>query len=173
MKIKTITSSILEINILDTSLTKTYPGETKLPKFLKVSAEVLGHFLKKELKISRFELSLTLCGNKKIKSLNNDYRNKNKVTDVLSFPVHENLRSDGVIPGLQEVELGDIFICKDVALKQSREFKVSYCAEIIHLLVHGVLHLIGYDHEISLQEEKIMFQLEEKLVKSISLKLKG
>ncbi len=108
------------------------------------------------------ELSLTLCGKKKIKSLNRKYRKKDKVTDVLSFPVHESFTN---LSG--QMELGDIFICLDVAIKQAREFKITLREEIIHLFVHGFLHLLGYDHEISPLEEKRMFILEKKIISKI------
>lgn len=118
-------------------------------------------------------LNVTLCGNTKIKSLNREYRNKDKVTDVLSFGVHENLRPDlgPFLANLPELELGDIFICKEVAKKQAHEFDITYEMEVIHLLVHGFLHLLGYDHEISEKEEMIMEKEEAKLVKSIYKKL--
>jgi probable rRNA maturation factor len=119
--------------------------------------------------IKKAHLSMTLCGDKRIQSLNSDYRQKNKKTDVLSFPLHESLRfpSDDIIDpmGGGIIELGDIFICKEVAIRQAKEFQISFAEEIYHLLVHGALHLIGYDHEISAKEEKLMFSLEEKVLK--------
>ena len=69
-------------------------------------------------------------------------------------------------------ELGDIFICREVALRQAKEFGISIEEEILHLFIHGFLHLCGYDHEISREEEKLMFGLEEKLLEKISKKLK-
>ena len=101
-------------------------------------------------------------------------RNKNKATDVLSFPIFDTMRfesADWVRPG-HIVNLGDIFICKDVALEQSKEFQVSLEEELLHLFIHGLLHLCGFDHEISEEEEVLMFGLEEKLIKQISTKLK-
>lgn len=113
------------------------------------------------------ELSLTLCGKMRIRSLNKDYRKKDKITDVLSFPVHENFSK---VKFSEYVELGDIFICQDVAIRQAKEFKITLREEILHLLTHGFLHLLGYDHEISQREEKKMFGLEKKLISKIGKK---
>ncbi len=116
------------------------------------------------------EISLVFCGVKKIRSLNRQYRHKDNITDVLSFPIYSSLRKghkEFVPQGL--INLGDIFICKEVAAKQAREFNISLEREIIHLFIHGLLHLYGYDHEIGEKEEKLMFSLEEKLVKKTFL----
>lgn len=113
------------------------------------------------------EFSLNICGNDEIRELNNEYRGKDKITDVLSFQLHDGLRyeDEGEIESF--INLGDIIICKDVASSQAAEFKISLAQEIVHLFVHGFLHLCGFDHEISEDEEKLMFELEEKLVGSI------
>lgn len=118
-------------------------------------------------------ISMTLCGRTKIRSLNREYRQKDYATDVLSFPVYENLRPDKK-PGaknLPEMELGDLVICKEIAKSQAREFGITYEQEIIHLAVHGFLHLLGFDHEISVKEEKIMEKYESELVNKIYKKL--
>jgi len=114
-------------------------------------------------------ISVTLCGRAKMRSLNKKYRQKDYATDVLSFPVYENLRPDKRVKekNLPEVELGDLVICKEIAKKQAQEFKISYEQELIHLAVHGFLHLLGFDHEISDKEEKIMETYEEELVRKI------
>ena len=120
-------------------------------------------------------ISMTLCGKTKIRRLNREYRHKDYATDVLSFPIYENLRPDRKVfeKNLPQVELGDLIICKDVALKQAKEFKITYEQEVIHLAVHGFLHLLGFDHEISTKEEKIMEENESKLVGKIYKKMKG
>lgn len=145
------------------STVKLTPAETK-----KINAWLLyaGHTLEKLLemkvikapKLEHISVSLLICGEKKIKELNSDHRNKDKVTDVLSFPSFENLRK-GVYKE-RELFLGDLAICHQVTKRQAREFKITYFDEFIHLFFHGVLHLLGYDHEISLKEEKIMEEWE-------------
>jgi probable rRNA maturation factor len=119
-------------------------------------------------------ISMVLCGKRKIQSMNLKYRQLDKATDVLSFPIFENVRPDTKVreKNLPQVELGDIVICKEVATAQAREFKITYEQEVIHLAVHGFLHLIGFDHEKSLKEEKIMEKYESDLVSKIYKKLK-
>lgn len=132
---------------------------------------ILTKFLKREfpwLKNKEINLSLEFCSSLKIKKLNNQYRKKNKVTDVLSFPIFQTLRKNSAeIKHLPILDIGDVIICTDVAKKQAREFKITLEQENIHLLVHGFLHLLGFDHEKNQREDKIMFSLEEKLVKNI------
>ncbi len=126
--------------------------------------------LKQILKIKKtkeLNFSITLCGDAKIKKLNAEYRNKNKVTDVLSFPLNESLRhKDQFDVFLGKIELGDIFICKSKCIKQAKEFQLNFFEEFLHLAVHGVLHLCGYDHELSPKEEKLMEKLEETIIKA-------
>lgn len=125
--------------------------------------------------VKEVTLALTLCGKVKIKSLNRTYRHKDQVTDVLSFPVYENLRPDFKVKekNLQQIELGDLVICREKALAQSKEFGITYEQEIIHLSVHGFLHLLGYDHELSAREEEIMEKEESAMVKKIYKALKN
>lgn len=125
--------------------------------------------------VKEVTISMTLCGKTKIRSLNNKYRQKDYVTDVLSFPVYENLRPDSRAreKNLAQMELGDLVICKDKAMTQAREFGISYEQEVIHLAVHGFLHLLGFDHEISDKEEAVMEAYESKLVSSIYKKIKA
>ncbi len=124
--------------------------------------------------VQEVSLSMTLCGKTKIRSLNKLYRQKDYVTDVLSFPVYDNLRPDKKPKGknLSQMDLGDLIICKEKALSQAREFEITYEQEIVHLAVHGFLHLIGFDHEISTKEEKIMESYENELVGQIYKSLK-
>jgi probable rRNA maturation factor len=119
-----------------------------------------------------FELSLLLCGDHKIKQLNQQFRSKPNVTDVLSFPFHENLRNQSVLTN--EILLGDLAICHQQVIRQSKEFSLTYEAEFIHLFFHGFLHLLGYDHELSEKEQELMQKWETVAVKRYSsLKSRG
>lgn len=111
------------------------------------------------------EFSLTLCGRFKMQTLNREYRNKDQSTDVLSFPIHPTLRDKKLNEKLPRgaLNLGDIFICREIARRQSRRFGIDLEVEYIHLLVHGFLHLCGFDHERSKREEKEMFKWEKTL----------
>lgn len=90
-----------------------------------------------------------------MQKLNKTYRNIDRVTDVLSFAFNDV--QDNFIPEL----LGEIYIAKDQALRQSEELGHSLKDEILFLGVHGLLHLLGYNHEKE-EEEKVMFSIQEK-----------
>ena len=105
-------------------------------------------------------VSVSLVGDKKIRSLNKFYRDKDMVTDVLSFAT-----GDGKLK-LTETDLGDIFICIPQIKRQAKKNNISIKEELTRMLVHGVLHLAGFDH-IKKSPAKIMFDLQERLVKEI------
>ncbi len=115
----------------------------------------------KELKFDNknIELSVNLVGESKIKELNKKYRQKNKVTDVLSFPLESKSSKNRKI-----WPLGDIFICLSFAKIEAKSENVDIEAKLARLTVRGFLHLLGYDHEKSEAEEKKMFQLENKVL---------
>ena len=135
---------------------------------------ILEAFSLKDLKrcgATSLSMNLTICGDKRMRTLNRSYRNLDKTTDVLSFSLYDDLRS-GQETLFGPVELGDIFISWPKVLKQANEFKVSPEQELIHLIVHGYLHLLGYDHELSQKEEILMEKYEQDLVKKIYKELK-
>ncbi|MBI5732202.1 MAG: rRNA maturation RNase YbeY [Candidatus Magasanikbacteria bacterium] len=108
-------------------------------------------------KLGRKEaVSLVVAGEKKVKKLNAKYRGKNRVTDVLAF-------------GGFDVEdfLGEIVVCLPQARRQAKEAGVSLKEEMGRLLLHGLLHLAGYDHEKSKLEAKKMLALQERFLKEI------
>lgn len=109
---------------------------------------------------NKVELSLSLVGDDEIHALNSRYRKKNKPTDVLSFP------SDGALPGGKRL-LGDVVISVETAKRQAKERKISLNDELVTLLIHGILHLLGYDHERSAKEAKIMGRLEKKIYRKL------
>jgi len=161
------------------SVSLTPSQQKKMKLHMDLAGEALKYFVGKKLlaqKVLGLQVSVIICGEAKIKKLNNDHRNKNKVTDVLSFPTSENLRKslkDAELLG-PYVMLGDMAICHQKTVSQAKEFKLSYEEEFIHLFIHGVLHLMGYDHEISEKEEKLMEEWEKKILEYISkLKKEG
>jgi probable rRNA maturation factor len=101
------------------------------------------------------ELSVALVGNREIQELNAKYRNKNKPTDVLSFASQEILPTGVWI-------LGDVVISVEQAEKQAGRSR-TLGQEIERLLIHGILHLLGYDHERSRREARIMRGMERKI----------
>lgn len=98
--------------------------------------------------------------------MNKEWRGKDKATDVLSFPLvgEAELRALGKMKPVPEWELGDVVISLDTAERQAAEHGVTLPQELDLLLVHGLLHLLGFDHEISPEEERRMRRWEKKLL---------
>lgn len=125
---------------------------------------LLDKYLKKTLKTLKLEdkyvLSLIIVGPRTIKTINRDYRKIDRETDVISFALldsGEEMEFDGMI------ELGDIFINRNRVLSQAKEYGHSTKREFVFLFVHGLLHLLGYDH-MNPKDEKKMFALQKKIV---------
>ena len=112
------------------------------------------------LRQNKVELSLALVGDDEIHDLNSRYRKKNKPTDVLSFP------SEGIVAGDNRL-LGDVVISVETAKRQAKERKRSLKDEMVTLLIHGILHLLGYDHERSVKDARIMHELEKKVYRTL------
>ncbi len=149
--------------------------QLKIKKYFEASCLVLKLFLEEEVlkapQEKQFEVNVNVCDDETIQELNKTYRNKDKTTDVLSFPVHEDFRNTGNELFEPEVCLGDIYINYYVAQEQAKKFDLSFEEEFLHLFVHGVLHLCGYDHEISVAEEEKMQNFESEIMKRIALEL--
>ncbi len=113
---------------------------------IKVSEKFIKEIIKKAckfLKIKDKEISLSFVNGDEIKKLNKIYRNKNSVTDVLSF-AEEDFHAKW--PYEKENFLGEIIICLEQIKKQAKEFNNSFYKEITIILIHSLLHLIGYEH---------------------------
>jgi probable rRNA maturation factor len=90
------------------------------------------------------EIDLTLCYNNTIQAYNKEYRQKNQPTDVLSFPIESDIIVSDEIP----MPLGSIVISVDYVVQKAEELKHSSDDELALLFIHGLLHILGYDHEI-------------------------
>jgi probable rRNA maturation factor len=112
------------------------------PKFLK---EIGQKILKKEGKDNK-DLSIVLVGRKKIRELNRSYRKEDRATDVLSFEYNT---------------LGEIVFCPEMIRKNAEKFNSTFKKELARVLIHGILHLLGYNHERSVAEAKKMNKKEE------------
>ena len=118
------------------------------------------------LEIEKKYFSIILTDDEFIKSMNNEYRKKDCATDVLSFPTSDSV-DDIAIESIDnefmenEDDLGEIYISIETAIRQADEFKVSIEDELKRLVVHGILHLMGFDHEKSDEDEKIMNERED------------
>lgn len=111
-----------------------------------------------------FILETTLCDPKKIHALNLRFRKVDRPTDVLSFAYEEEEKEVRNAPRI----LGEIFICVEKAKEQALLYQHSFMREISFLFVHGLLHLLGYDHQ-NKEEEKVMFDLQDKILDPLSL----
>ncbi|MFC1700969.1 rRNA maturation RNase YbeY [Patescibacteria group bacterium] len=124
-------------------------------------------------KEGKIEISLAIVGNARIKKLNKMYRGKNRVTDVLSFgdkPAFQYLGIKDFVEAPDGINrIGEIIICYPQAKKQAREIKHSLEKEISFLLIHGILHLFGYEHEKDEKDAKKMREMEEKILEQLSI----
>lgn len=110
-----------------------------------------------------FEVSVTICDDESIHALNKEYRGKDKATDVLSFPMLEFDTPDVT------TLLGDIVISVDTAEKQADEYGNTLERELCFLSVHSSLHLLGYDHETSEEDEKYMIAKQKEILEKAGL----
>ncbi len=109
------------------------------------------------------EISVSFVNDEEIKQLNRDYRDKDNVTDVLSFPTEMNYHIEGI-----PVILGDVVICLKRAKEQSEEFGHSFERELVYLFVHSMFHLLGYDH-IDEDDKVLMRKKEKEALKRIGI----
>lgn len=115
------------------------------------------------------EVSVSFVTNKEIRSLNKSYRNKDTETDVLSFPLTNDDGTQEVNAETGFVLLGDVVISLETAVKQAEMYGHSLEREIGFLTVHSMLHLLGYDHETSPLEERIMREKEEAVLEKLGI----
>ena len=113
-------------------------------------------------------VSVTLCDNEYIKRLNGEFRDKDSATDVLSFPMYDfeeeediPLNPDG------SVSLGDIVVSLERAAEQAKEIGNSFEREVAFLVIHSTLHLLGYDHERSKDDEEAQCLAQREIIESL------
>ncbi|MCK5632549.1 rRNA maturation RNase YbeY, partial [bacterium] len=118
-----------------------------------------------------FELNLFLTTNKTIRAYNKKFRSIDKPTDILSFPYHPDLQpGEVIIPKLpNDKHLGDIIISLEYVKEDIQKLKTTFAYRLQVLLVHGICHLIGYDHQTDAQYEQ-MQKIEKKLLEKITEK---
>lgn len=114
------------------------------------------------------EVSVTLCDAAYIHALNKEYRNVDRPTDVLSFPMYDNGEFDE-IECSELCELGDIVISIPRAKEQADELGHGFAREVAFLAVHSTLHLLGYDHERSPEEDELQCRLQKEIVASLHI----
>ncbi len=117
------------------------------------------------LGLHKAELSILFVNDRRMKILNSRYRDVDRTTDVLSFPIYTSLKE---IPKDNVFFLGDIVINLQKARRQASEYELTFNEEIGRLLIHGFLHLIGYDHEKSRYHKNKMEAKEKELLEAIT-----
>ena len=114
------------------------------------------------------EVDITIVDDEEIHQLNRDYRNVDRPTDVLSFALEEDDEDEPELLEGQLHLLGDIIISAETATRQAEEFGHGLEREIVYLAVHGLLHLLGYDHMVE-EDKVIMRAKEEEALRAINL----
>lgn len=118
-------------------------------------------------------ISISAVDKEEIHQINKEYRNVDRPTDVLSFPIfsREEINEFSSLDESKKVkaiELGDIIICIDVLQEHAIEYETGILREMLYMITHGVCHLLGYDHEIP-EEKTQMRALEEKILNKIGV----
>lgn len=122
-------------------------------------------FIVNKLELEKAIFNIIFVDNEEIHNINKEYRNIDRVTDVISFALEDN--KDIVYEDFRL--LGDIYIAIDVAYDQAIEYNHSREREVCFLATHGILHLLGYDH-MTIEEEKEMFDKQEELLNAFEIK---
>lgn len=150
-------------------------------EFIKSIEEVCSFTLKEEKVDVNYQISLLFVDNEEIKEINAETRNIDKETDVLSFPMID-YEKDKVFKDMyigyefdetymdgDELVLGDMVLSLEKALEQSKEYNHSFQREVSYLVVHSILHLLGYDH--MEEEEKVrMRKREEEILNKLNIR---
>lgn len=146
-------------------------------EFVNKITEVCNLALKEENMDIPYQISLLFVDNFEIKEINNETRNIDRETDVLSFPmldfeegkvykdIYVDFEFDETFKDGEELILGDMVLSLEKALEQSKEYGHSYEREVSYLVVHSILHLLGYDHMVDEDKVKMRAREEEILNK--------
>lgn len=133
-------------------------------KELEIINDLMIHALKLE-NVDNAEFNIIIIDNKRIKEINKEYRNIDKETDVISFALED--AKDFIYSDFRL--LGDIYISLDKVKEQSKLYNHSFLRELSFLSVHGLLHLLGYDH-MKKEDEEIMFKRQDEILDSFGIK---
>lgn len=118
----------------------------------------------RELKVKNGLVSFVFVDNKKIREINKEYRGIDRETDVISFAFMD----EDINPDTDYTNYGEIYISLEKTLSQSLEYGHSFDRELCFLTVHGLLHLLGYDH-MTKEDEKVMFSLQDKILNKLGI----
>jgi probable rRNA maturation factor len=141
-------------------------GRLRTPEIRRIARYVLDA----ESVTPEVEAAIVLADDATVRELNRLYRGKDETTDVLSFAAHEGeafLDAPGEAPSLGEVVVSMSFVERQVAEAAAAGSSITAQGQIAHLLVHGLLHLIGLDHELGDEDERVMQEKEEALLEAL------
>ena len=129
--------------------------------------EIYSYLIEKAFKVLNLSfdpvVSVSFIDNEEIHKINKEYRKIDRPTDVISFAFLDNEDRSKEYASVMPVILGDIYISLDKASEQAKEYGHSMKRELCFLFVHGLLHLLGYDH-MKKEDEEIMFPLQDKIL---------
>ena len=154
-------SPILALDIVRSANSNTFPSAQDID-FKEIIQETLQH----TSFIEACEITLTLTDDLAVQALNKAHRGKDKPTNVLSFPAYDP--NDPHVPG-EVIHLGDIVLAYETITHEAMEQNKSFEDHLTHLIVHGSLHLLGYDHEDD-TEAQVMEALEIKILSTLGIK---
>lgn len=154
-----------------------YEDDTKIEKynsFLTEYKEKINKIIEEALKLNDINIENVYLGigvvkPEEIQRLNNEFRNIDKVTDVLSFPIftEEELKNvEEIYINEEELSIGDIVICLEVIEKQAEEYGTGFNREMLYMITHGICHLLGFDH-IEAEDKVRMRDMEEKILSKL------
>jgi probable rRNA maturation factor len=125
--------------------------------------ELVSALVRHELPTGSYSISVHLVGDDAMRTLNRDHRDIDQTTDVLSFPLHDPTGMRFVLPPDHAVNLGDVVVSWPRVQAQAEEFGHSPRRELAYLIAHGVLHVLGYDHEVEPDRQRMRAREEEAL----------
>ena len=148
-----------------------YNAISELPNEEKLIKEVVSRVLEEEKVLPEVDVYITLTNNEEIHKINKEYRDVDRPTDVLSFPMYERDEIAGLKNDTNdEIEkiLGDIIVSIEKVREQAEEYGHSFERELAYLVTHGMLHLLGYDHMIE-EEKAVMRKREEEILEALNI----
>jgi probable rRNA maturation factor len=156
----------LSLDSMDDSDSESGVPLWSIPALCSVIGDFLPGIWPGSLDHETIEISVNLLSEEQIRNYNKTYRNIDQPTDVLSFPLWESEKGFTPPETMDTLPLGDILICSAVVRKNSCACGTSYSSEMSLMLAHGVLHLLGLDHDTD-ERKKQMWQLQDKLLPGI------
>ncbi len=146
---------------------KVFNNVSKLTDFIIKDRDIFSKSCLKNYKFSVISFDIVLCNNEDIHRINKEYRNKDSATDVISFAIFADSLPEERFIIDDEINLGEIIISLDKTEEQSKNNNVTFDSELYYLISHGILHLLGFDHQT--QEEYDFMVEKQNIAKAVVL----